>query len=86
MAKTATVHARLTPEIKNEAETILKNLGISISTAYEMFYRQIIAHGGIPFEMRIPNQETRQAMQDARNGKEEKYATVEEMFCDLEKP
>lgn len=86
MAKTATVHARLTPEIKNEAETILKNLGISISTAYEMFYRQIIAHGGIPFEMRIPNQETRQAMQDARDGKGKKYATVEEMFCELEKP
>ncbi len=86
MAKTATVHARLTPEIKNEAETILKSLGISISTAYEMFYRQIIAHGGIPFEMRIPNQETMQSMQDARDGKGKKYATVEEMFCELEKP
>ncbi len=85
MAKTATVHARLTPEIKNEAETILKSLGISISTAYEMFYRQIIAHGGIPFEMRIPNQETMQSMQDARDGKGKKYATVEEMFCELEK-
>ena len=84
MAKTATAHARLTPEIKKEAEDILKNLGISISSAYEMFYRQIIAHGGIPFEMRIPNQKTRQAMQDARDGKGEKYDTVEEMFHDLE--
>ena len=85
MAKTATTHARLTPEIKKEAEDILKNLGISISSAYEMFYRQIIAHGGIPFEMRIPNQDTRQAMQDARNGRGEKYDTVEEMFHDMEK-
>ena len=86
MAKTATVHARLNPEIKDEAEIILKSLGISISTACEMFYRQIIANGGIPFEMRIPNQQTRQAMQDARDGKGEQYNTVEEMFSDLEKP
>ena len=86
MAKTATVHARLNPEIKDEAEIILKSLGISISTACEMFYRQIIANGGIPFEMRIPNQQTRQAIQDARDGKGEQYNSVEEMFCDLEKP
>ncbi len=84
MAKTATVHARLTPETKKEAEDILKTLGISISTAYELFYKQIIACGGIPFEMRIPNQATRQAMQEARDGKGEKYDTVDEMFQDME--
>ena len=44
MVKTAMTHARLTPEIKEKAETILKELGISISVAHEMFYRQIIAH------------------------------------------
>ena len=35
MAKTAMTHARLTPEVKKQAEDILKELGISISTAYE---------------------------------------------------
>ena len=70
MARTAMAHARLTPEIKENAEAILKELGISISSAYELFYRQIIAHHGLPFDARIPTHETIQAMQDARNGKE----------------
>ena len=38
MSKTAMTHARLTPEVKESAEAILKELGISISAAYEMFY------------------------------------------------
>jgi len=83
MAKTAMTHARLTPEIKKKAEDILKKLGISISAAYEMFYRQIIAHQGIPFDLRLPNRDTLQAMQDARNGKGERYDSVEKMFEDL---
>lgn len=84
MVKTAMTHARLTPEIKEQAEAILKELGISISTAYEMFYRQIIAHQGIPFDLHIPNQETLQAMRDARDGKGKKYDSVDEMFEDLQ--
>ena len=84
MAKTAMTHARLTPEIKEQAEAILKELGISISTAYEMFYRQIIAHQGIPFDLHIPNQDTLQAMRDARDGKGKKYYSVDKMFKDLQ--
>ncbi len=83
MAKTAMTHARLTPEIKKQAENILKELGISISAAYEMFYRQIIAHQGIPFNLRIPNKDTLQAMKDARNGKGKKYDSVEKMIEEL---
>ena len=83
MAKTAMTHARLTPEIKEKAEAILKELGISISSAYEIFYRQIIAHRGIPFDLYLPNQDTLQAMRDARDAKGQKYDSVEKMFEDL---
>jgi DNA-damage-inducible protein J len=83
MAKTATTHARLTPEIKKEAEDILNKLGISISAAYEMFYRQIIAHDGLPFELRIPNKKTLDAMNSARNGEGKKYDDVDSIFEDL---
>ncbi|MDA3918500.1 MAG: type II toxin-antitoxin system RelB/DinJ family antitoxin [Deltaproteobacteria bacterium] len=83
MAKTAMTHARLTPEIKNQAEAILKELGISISTAYEMFYRQIIAHHGIPFDLRLPSKDTVQAMRDARKGKGKKYHSIKALFEDL---
>jgi DNA-damage-inducible protein J len=83
MAKTAMTHARLTPEVKRQAEIILKELGISISTAQEIFYRQIIAHHGIPFDVRLPNHQTIQAMEEARGGKGKKYTTVKELFSDL---
>ena len=82
MAKTATTHARLTPEIKEKAESILKGLGISISAAHEIFYRQIIAHEGLPFEVNLPNPETVKAMRDARKGRGKKYQNVEAMFQD----
>lgn len=84
MGKIAMTHARLTPEIKQQAEAILKELGISISAAYEMFYRQIIAHQGIPFDLRLPNKNTIQAMKDARDGKGTKYESVEKMFKGLQ--
>lgn len=82
MAKTAMAHARLSPEVKEQAENILKELGISISTAYELFYRQIIAYNGLPFDVRIPTEETIQAMQDAQDGKGTLYNNVQEMLTD----
>jgi DNA-damage-inducible protein J len=80
--KTAMTHARLTPEVKEKAEKILKELGISISAANEMSYRQIIAHHGLPFEPRIPKRETLRAMEDARAGKGRKYDSVADLFED----
>ncbi len=83
MAKTAMTHVRLTPEVKKGAEAILKELGISVSTATEMFYRQIIANKGLPFDPRVPNKSTIQAMEDARKGKGKRYHTAKEMTKDI---
>lgn len=55
MAKTANLYARIEPEIKEEAESILSALGIPASNAINMFYKQIILHKGIPFEVKIPS-------------------------------
>lgn len=83
MSKTAMAHARLTPEVKEDAEAILKELGISISAATEMFYRQIIANRGLPFDPRVPKKTTVKAMENARKGKGKRYRTVKEMFKDI---
>jgi len=83
MAKTEMTHARLTPEIKEKAEAILHDLGITVSGAYEMFYRQIIAHDGLPFELQLPNEKTIKAMKEARDGKGKKYHNVKAMFNDM---
>ena len=47
--KTANVVARVEPEVKAQAELIMEQLGISASTAINMFYRQIIRWNGMPF-------------------------------------
>lgn len=55
MAKTANLYARIEPEVKNQAESILEALGIPVSSAINMFYKQIILQRGIPFEMKLPD-------------------------------
>ena len=54
MARTSNVFARVEPEIKDQAEEILDQLGIPMSNAIGMFLRQVIIHNGIPFEMKLP--------------------------------
>ena len=52
--KTANLYARIEPDIKNQAESILSALGISVSNAINMFYKQIILQRGLPFEVKLP--------------------------------
>ena len=54
MAKTANLYARIEPDVKEQAEGILNALGIPVSNAINMFYKQIILQRGIPFEMKLP--------------------------------
>ena len=54
MAKTANLYARIEPDVKEQAESILAALGIPVSNAINMFYKQIILQRGIPFEMKLP--------------------------------
>lgn len=54
MAKTANLYARIEPEIKEQAEGILAALGIPVSNAINMFYKQIILQRGLPFEVKLP--------------------------------
>jgi len=50
-----------------QAKTILKYLGLSYSQAINMFNSSVVCHRGLPFEIKIPNDATLRAMEDARN-------------------
>ncbi len=52
--RTANLYARIEPEVKQQAEEILTSLGIPVSNAINMFYRQIILQRGLPFEVKLP--------------------------------
>ena len=55
MSKSASVYARIEPEVKEQAEQILTTLGIPASNAITIFYKQIILHNGLPFDVTIPS-------------------------------
>lgn len=54
MARTSNIFARVEPEVKEQAEAILNQLGIPMSNAVGMFLRQVVIQRGIPFEMKLP--------------------------------
>ncbi len=79
--KTAAVHSRINPEIKERAEAILTQLGLSPTEAIRMFYTQITLRNGIPFEVEIPNSATLSAINDSRRGhKLRKHNSIDELF------
>lgn len=53
-AKSANLYARIEPDVKEQAESILSALGIPASNAINMFYKQIILQRGLPFEVKMP--------------------------------
>ncbi len=81
--KTATARALIAPEVKKEAESILKEMGLSISNSVELFYRQVVAQKGLPFELRVPNKETMKAINNSRAGKGRRFSTTKELYKDL---
>lgn len=54
MARTSNIFARVEPEIKEQAENVLTQLGIPMSNAIGIFLRQVVIHNGIPFDMKLP--------------------------------
>ena len=55
MANTSSVYARIDTNLKDNAEGILSQLGISPSSAIQMLYSQIVLNKGMPFELRLPS-------------------------------
>lgn len=54
MQKSATLNLRIDPDVKQSAEYVLSQLGLSMSTAIDMFLRQVSLTGGLPFKVALP--------------------------------
>ena len=70
MTRTATIRARVSPDLKYEAEAVFTALGVSPAEAIRLFYRQVTLHRGLPFDVKLPNEETRETMQLALVGED----------------
>ena len=92
MTRSADIHVRTDPETKAGAERLFSTFGITTSDAVNMFLRQSLLVGGLPFELRWPpryNAETEAAIEEARaimdgRASAKVYASVAEMNADLD--
>jgi len=81
--KTATIRARVQPEVKAEAEGILNELGMTTSESIQLLFNQIRLRGEFPLELKVPNKATRAAMDEDRT-KLPSFDSVDDLMTDLD--
>jgi len=82
MPKTATIRVRIDENTKTEAEAIIRALGLTPSEAINVFYRMIILHRGLPFELRLPrfpNEETAKVIEEVKKADNLEKTSEEEI-------
>lgn len=67
MTLNSTVRARIDSNLKNEVEAIFQELGLNTSQAITLFLKKVKMERGIPFELKVPNETTLKAMEEAKN-------------------
>ena len=69
----------LDSDMKEQAKSIFKKYGVSLSDAINMFLTQSVMERGLPFEMKLPNEETMRAIEEARTGTNADTLTMEQL-------
>jgi len=87
MAATAMIHVRVDEDVKTQATETLALMGLSVSDAVRVFLKRVIIEQAMPFEVRVPNAETRAAMAEAEaivRDRNARFATAKDLFDALE--
>lgn len=88
MTANAVVRARIDEDVKDEATAVLAAMGLTVSDVLRMTLIRVARDKAIPFELKVPNAETRAAMEEADQIIKERrmrFSSAEEMFDALEK-
>lgn len=89
--KTTNISIRMDSDVKAQADALFNELGMNLTTAFNIFVRQSLREGRIPFEMSVrqPNKETVAAMLEAeriaKDPSVKGYTDLDELFADLKK-
>ena len=85
MAKTEMIRVRMKPELKREAEKIFAMLGLSPTEAVTLFYKQVALHRGLHFMVKIPNEETLEAIRQLEAGEGlTGYNSIDELMAEFD--
>lgn len=81
-----TIQARISQELKSEAEAIFSEIGLKTSDAIRMFLKQTVNQGGLPFkpQAKKPNNETIKAIKELKTGQYKAFDNVDDLFKDLD--
>ena len=82
MSKSTNLYVRIEPEVKENAETILSQLGIPMSNAVGMFLKEVILRRGIPFEVTLPSTHP---LDISTLTEDEFHSELEKGYADIEK-
>ena len=88
---TTNISIRMDADLKAQADALFNELGMNLTTAFNIFVRQSLRVGGIPFEIKMeqPNKETIAAMLEAeriaKDPNVKHYSDLDEMFAELKK-
>jgi len=88
MAQTSMLHVRIDDELKAEASLALEAMGLSVSDAVRILLTRVVSDQAFPLELKVPNAETRLAMEEARaimKAKAARFDSVDALIDDLEK-
>ncbi|MCD6535285.1 MAG: type II toxin-antitoxin system RelB/DinJ family antitoxin [Deltaproteobacteria bacterium] len=81
---TTKIQARISDSLKAEGELILKKLGITTTELMRMTFRQLVMKKGIPFDVNIPNPETIESFDEAKDPQKiTRYADAKEAIADM---
>jgi DNA-damage-inducible protein J len=71
--------------MKAQAYEVFNMIGIKPTQAFNLFLRQVALQKGLPFDVKIPNAETIEAMEEVRNGGGTRFKNASEMFAEWDK-
>lgn len=77
------VRARIDTDTKERAASALQAMGLSVSDAIRMLMLRIADEHRLPFEVKVPNAATRQAITELEAGQGKKFANVDDLMADL---
>ena len=83
MPSNTVVRARIDGQIKEEAAAVLDAMGLTVSDAFRMLLTRIAKERALPFEPLVPNEETIQAMQEARAGRVRTAKSTDDLIAQL---
>jgi DNA-damage-inducible protein J len=84
MASAEVVRARIDADLKREVSAVLAEMGLSVSDAIRLLFVRVAAERALPFDIRVPNAETQEAMRAVEAGKVERFDSVADLMKDLE--